>query len=364
MALPILTRQHARRIAVRAQLLDATLPAGLLATVEHLTFLQLDPTSVVAPNADLVAWSRLGGVYRPEDLRRAVEVDRTLFEHRAQPTAKEPVIVMLRPMSQLRLYLAEMHALGNGPGRINDWIDANHGLKQDVLSLLRSSGPLSSREIPDTAQVPWESTGWTHSRNVTQMLEFLASRGVVAVSGRAGKQRLWDMPERVYPSEIDVVPLAEASSERNRRWLRALGVARQKLVGDTGLEVEIEGTKGTWRLDPDATADGFQGRTALLSPFDRLIHDRSRALELFDFEFTLELYKPKAQRRWGYFVLPILHHERLVGKVDAAADPKSGCLNVHAIHHDVAFSKTMSTAVDQELAGLAAWLGLDGVRMP
>jgi uncharacterized protein YcaQ len=361
---PILTREQARKIAVRAQLLDARRPADLLSTVEHLTFLQLDPTAVVAQNADLVAWSRLGGAHRPDDLRRALEVDRTLFEHRAQPTEKEPVIVMLRPMSQLGLYLAEMQALGTRPGQINEWISANQGFKNDVLSLLRTSGPRSSRDIPDTAQVPWESTGWTHARNVTQMLDFLASRGVVAVSGRVGKQRLWDLPERVYPTDIEIVPLAQARAERNRRWLRALGVAREKLVGDTGTEVEIEGTKGTWRLDPDATADGFVGRTALLSPFDRLVHDRVRALELFDFDFTLELYKPKDQRRWGYFVLPVLHHERLVGKIDAAANAATGRLQVNAIHHDVTFTKAMSSAVDGELAALAAWLGLDGVRMP
>ena len=112
--------------------------------------------------------------------------------------------------------------------------------------------------------------------------------------------------------------------------MRSLGVARPQVVGDAGTPVEIEGTTGEWRVDPEATADGFEGRTALLSPFDRLIHDRVRALELFDFEYTLEMYKPKDKRRWGYFALPVLHNDRLIGKVDATADRKSSRLLVHA----------------------------------
>jgi uncharacterized protein len=116
-----------------------------------------------------------------------------------------------------------------------------------------------------------------------------------------------------------VVPADEARAARDQRRLRSLGVARPQIVGDAGTPAEIEGTPGLWRVDPEASADGFEGRTALLSPFERLIHDRVRARELFDFEFTLEMYKPKAKRRWGYFALPVLHDDRLVGKVDATA---------------------------------------------
>jgi hypothetical protein len=106
----------------------------------------------------------------------------------------------------------------------------------------------------------------------------------------------------------------------------------------------------------------FEGRTALLSPFDRLVHDRARALELFDFEYTLEMYKPAAERRWGYYALPILHDDRLVGKVDAAADRKVSVLRVHAIHEDVRFTRAMTRAVQAELEDLASWLGLAAVE--
>ena len=139
------------------------------------------------------------------------------------------------------------------------------------------------------------------------------------MAGRQGRARLWDLAERVFPP-VSAVPAEEARRIRDERWLRALGIARPKFVGEAGTPVTVEGTKGVWRLDPEASAEGFEGRTAILSPFDRLSHDRARALDLFDFEYTLEMYKPKENRRWGYFALPVLHEDALVGKVDASAD--------------------------------------------
>jgi uncharacterized protein YcaQ len=123
----------------------------------------------------------------------------------------------------------------------------------------------------------------------------------------------------------------------------------------------VEGTTGEWRVDPRALDKEFEGRTALLSPFDRLVYDRVRAQELFDFEYTLEMYKPAAKRRWGYFALPILHLDRLVGKLDAAADRKASVLRINAIHEDVKFTRAMAKAVQAELDELAAWLGLDTI---
>jgi uncharacterized protein YcaQ len=353
---------EARRIAVRAQLLDADRAADLLTVVDRLTFLQLDPTAAIAPSADLIAWTRLGSAYEPAHLQRALEQDRSLFEHRSQDPDTEPPLAMVRPMTNLGLHLAEMAAWSAGWPRGAKWIDANDAFRQRVLDLLASSGPLASRDIPDTAKVPWQSTGWTHDRNVTQLLEFLLARGEVAVSGRRGRQRLWDLAERVYPADIPSVPAEEARRIRDERRLRSLGVARPRIVGDAGIPAEIDGTSGAWRVDPEATAEGFKGRTALLSPFDRLTHDRVRAVELFDFEYTLEMYKPAARRRWGYFALPVLHHDRLVGKVDATVDRKASQLQVHAFHQDVRFTRAMTAAVHAELDALADWLDLDDVR--
>ena len=354
-----LTVTEARRIAVRAQLLDADRPGDLLSMLERLTMVQLDPTAAVAPSADLVAWTRLGRAYDPIQLQQGLERDRTLFEHRGQPNVTEPVIVMVRPMADLGLHLADMLEWSAGWKRQREWLEANDGFRRRVLDLLSSSGPLASRDIPDSAEVPWESTGWTHDRNVTQMLEFLASRGEVAVAGRRGRQRVWDVASRVYPPGVPVIEAAEARRIRDERWLRSLGVARPQAVGDAGIPVEIEGTPGLWRVDPEATAGGFEGRTALLSPFDRLVHDRVRALELFGFEYTLEMYKPKPKRRWGYFALPVLHHDQLVGKVDVTADRKTSRLDVHAIHRDIPFTRVITAAVKAELQALATWLGLD-----
>jgi uncharacterized protein len=130
-------------------------------------------------------------------------------------------------------------------------------------------------------------------------------------------------------------------------------------VGETGEPAVVEGVKGTWRVDPAQLGQPFSGRAALLSPFDRLIHGRKRSVELFEFDYQLEMYKPAAKRRWGYFALPILYGDRLVGKLDARADRQGGVLTVHAIHQDLPFSKGVTAAVGHEIKGLARWLGLE-----
>jgi uncharacterized protein len=357
-----LSKADARRIAIRAQLLDASRPTDLVDLVTHLTFLQIDPTAAIAPAADLVAWSRLGSAYAPEQLKQALEQDRSLFEHDA----------LVRPMRDVGLILA---AAADFPSydRSRVWLRDNESFRRDILDRLADSGPLTSRDVPDTCVVPWASTGWTNNRNVTQMLEFLMMRGEVAIAGRDGRERLWDLAERVYPRVVHVPAVDEAVLLRNERRLRALGIARAKApkmpiepidVGEAGVPATVEGAKGEWRVDPEALDGDFDGRTALLSPFDRLTYDRARAKELFDFDYVLEMYKPKEKRRWGYFALPVLHEDRLVGKVDATADRKRSLLDVHAVHEDVKFTRTITKAVNAELEALASWLGLDDVRLP
>ncbi len=354
-----LTKEKARRIAVRAQLLDAPRPTELLTVVQHLTLLQIDPTAAIAPSADLVLWSRLGSAYQPAYLKQALEEDRTLFEHDA----------LVRPMSDVGLHLAVLSPYGTS-GTASAWVRENDRFRRDILEQLRKSGPLSSRDIRDTCVVPWKSTGWTNDRNVTQMLELLMIRGEVAIAGRVGRERLWDLAESVYPADVVVPSVEEATRVKNERRLASLGIARQKStkmplepvdVGEAGEPAVVAGVKGEWRVDPAALGEDFEGRTALLSPLDRLVYDRARAQELFDFEYTLEMYKPAAKRRWGYFALPVLHHDRLVGKVDATADRKASVLRVNAIHEDAKFTRTMSKAVQSELEDMASWLGLDAV---
>ncbi len=357
-----LSRVDARRIAVRAQLLDSRRPTGLFDVVRALTLLQIDPTAAIAPSADLVLWSRLGSSYAPTELMDALE-ERTLIELRA----------MVRPAEDLALYSAEM-AEWPGRGDVSSWrkaqaawVKANDACRLDILDRLDSSGPLPSRDLPDTCAKPWKSSGWNDDRNVTMLLEMMVLRGEVAIAGRQGRQRLWDLAERVYPDD-EVVHADDALRIRNERRLQALGIARVRGpecpvepldVGEVGEPATVEGVKGTWRVDPARIGQPFTGRAALLSPFDRLIHDRTRMLELFEFDYQLEMFKPVAKRRWGYFALPILYGDQLVGKLDATADREAGSLRVHAIHHDLPFTKKMTTAVQSEIKDLAHWLELD-----
>ncbi|GAA1958331.1 DNA glycosylase AlkZ-like family protein [Microbacterium deminutum] len=352
-----LDRDEARRIAVRAQLVSADRPADIVETVDGLTVVNIDPTAAVAPSAELILWSRLGWPFQPADLARAAEVDRTVFEWTG----------FYRPMSDLALYRPTMRGAPHY-ARTREWLAANDRFHRDVLARLRADGPVRSSEIPDTSQVSWPSSGWTNDRNVTQLLEILAGCGEVAVAGREGKERRWDLAERVYPAEVEELTLDEARTRRNERRLASLGIARAKAagqpvepldVGHAGEEAVVDGVAGTWRVDPAAVGAPFEGRTALLSPFDRLVFDRRRAEDLFGFEYILEMYKPAAQRRWGYFALPILYEDRLVGKLDAAADRKAGVFRVAAIHEDAPFTEEMADAVHLEIRELADWLGLD-----
>jgi uncharacterized protein len=361
-----LSRRDARCIAVRAQLLDAKRPTELLDLVRHLTLLQADQTAAVAPSADLVAWSRLGSSYSPADLAAALR-DRTLIELGG----------LIRPAEDLALYTAEM-AEWPGSGPLPDWrdgtlrwVEANDGCRLDILDKLGSDGPQRMRDLPDTCELPWQSTGWTKNRNVSVLLSFMVRRGEVAMAGWRGRDRLWDLAERVYPDD-PMVPVEKALRIRAERRLRALGIARARGpesavessdMGEVGEPAVVEGVRGGWRVDPAQLGEPFSDRAALLSPLDRLVYDRRRMTELFEFDYQLEMYKPAAKRRWGYWALPILYGDRLVGKLDAAADRTYGVLRVHAIHEDVPFSRATAAAVHREIRALADWLGLD-LRLP
>lgn len=211
-----LDRDEARQLAVRAQLLEAVRPTDLVDLVDHLTLLQVDPTAAIAPNADLVAWSRLGATYQPADLTRALQQDQSLFELRA----------FIRPMTAVALHVPEETHYTADAG-VRAWVEANERFRRELLARLRDAGPLLSRDLPDTSQVPWGSTGWTNNRNVTQMLELLSARGDVAIAGRVGRQRLWDVADRVYPA-FQPLPADEARRRREQRRLRSLGIARAK----------------------------------------------------------------------------------------------------------------------------------------
>ena len=362
-----LSRTDARRLAVRAQLLTAERPADLHDTVRRLSLLQLNPTAAVAPSADLVLWSRLGSSYDPVELADALD-EQTILEYRGT----------LRVPQDLALYRAEM---AEYPGTGDDvpawrvgnraWVAVNNACRLEILALLRSDGPLPAGELPDTCVEPWRSSGWNNGRNVPIMLDLLAQMGEVAPAGGTGKDRLWDLAERVYPDEPPV-PVEQARLLRDQRRLGALGIARSRGpacpvepldVRDAGVPAVVDGVRGQWRVDPTLLdAPAFRGRAALLSPFDRLLHDRKRMAEIFEFDYILEMFKPVAARKWGYYALPVLYGDRLVGKLDATADHRAGVLRVHALHEDTPLSATARTAIQREIEDLARWLELDLVR--
>jgi uncharacterized protein YcaQ len=355
-----LSRAAARAIAVRAAQLGDERPPDLLTMVARLAALRIEQTAVVAPAADHISWSRLGQGYVPGLLDRAI-ADGRLFEYDW----------MLRPIEDLPIYLPLMRAPSPYP-KVREWLEINEPFRRGVLARLADLGPLTSADIADESIVPWPSSGWTNNRNVPKMLDLMHVHGELAVVGREGRYRLFDRAEVVFP-DVEAVAADEARRVRNERRLAALGVIREKAAGSPieqfdmrglGEAATIEGLPGVWRVDPAAFAGTAPtGRTVILSPFDRLVFERDRLTALFGFEYALEMYKPAAKRRWGYFALPILHGDRLIGKVDATAEHAEGVLRVDALHEDEPFTSAIRDAVDGALDELADRLGLETMRV-
>ena len=190
-----------------------------------------------------------------------------------------------------------------------------------------------SREIEGHAPLTWTAHGWYGSLGVAVMLEVLHGRGLVAVAGRRNGQRLWDLAEKWYPP-------AEKVSLRDADRFFA-----EKRARGQGVELTPRG----WVAHPDATDGPVPDRATLLSPFDRLVHNRDRAEALFDFHYRLEMYVPKAKREYGYYVLPILVGDRIVGRIEPRFDRKTGQLEVLGAWGD-------TSRADEALANLGAWL--------
>jgi uncharacterized protein YcaQ len=347
-----LSLDQARRIAIQAQLLDGT-ATDVRSTVKRLGYLQLDPTNRVARSHLLVLWSRLGK-YDPLELDRLLWQERALIEWRA----------FIYPAEHLPAIRSLMRRFASGDSRwqtqVGKWLHDNDSFRRYVLQELDRRGPRRSRDLEDRSVRSWPSSGWTGNRNVSQMLEFLWARGEIAVVGRMGSQRVWDLAERWYP-ETDVLSEEEADRFLAARTLRFLGVARQ----GPGVPVTIEGIKGTWVADPaylETPDASVPDRTTVLSPFDRLIHDRERTEALFDFRYRLEIYVPKAQREYGYYVLPVLHGDRLVGRIDPELDRKRGILRIQAVHAQPGAPESAGEQLARTLRGLAGWLGANDVQ--
>jgi uncharacterized protein len=320
----------ARRIAVRAQLLDGS-ARTVLHTVRHLGFLQLDPIATVATPQHLVLWSRLGA-FDTSELDRLLWVERTLFEWSAfiWPIEDLPLVRSLMRRQSGDRYARQRWACA--------WLRENASFRRYVLRELERRGPLLSRELEDRSAGDRETHRWYGGRRVNWMLDLLHARGVVAIVGRRNGQRLWDLAERWYP-ETETVSSREADRILAEKRFRALGVRLER---------------GEWRAHPEVADGAVPDRVTLLSPFDRLIHDRDRAEALFGFRYRLEMYVPPAKREYGYYVLPILVGDRLVGRAEPRFDPKTRTLEILGAWGD-------TSRLDEALASLAGFLGADRV---
>jgi uncharacterized protein YcaQ len=348
-----LSLDEARRIAVRAQLLDADRPAHPVEVAEQLGAIKIDPTAVLAPCEHTMLWTRIGDPYEPGQLTKAVERDRLLFE----------LDGAFRPMAVLPHLLVELRRWTERD-RVRDWLAANARFRTDVLARLRAEGPLLASAIPDTAAVARSNDGgWYSDNQVPRMLEVLSLKGEVAVSARRGRNRVWDLAERVYP-DLPASSPEEAREVMSERRLRAAGIAKHSgwtPVHEAGEPVLVEGLKGTWRVDPEALAaldDDPGGRVAFLNPYDGMLADRRRLEDLFGFHYVLEQFKPKPQRRYGLFAHPILIGDRFAGMLEATADRKEGLLHVQAVHEFEPLDEDEREMVRAEVDELARWLGV------
>ncbi|HYN64363.1 MAG TPA: crosslink repair DNA glycosylase YcaQ family protein [Candidatus Limnocylindrales bacterium] len=376
-----LSLQEARRLAIMGTSLGGPRPASLIEVVERLGKVQVDPTAVVERAERLTLWSRFGAYDRDKLRRMLEEPPRRLFEYRAH----------LVPVDDLPLHRPAMRRFPRpeyGRGRyIGEWLRDNAAFRAYILEELRTRGPLLSRDLDDRAEVPWRTGGWNDGKNLGRMLEILWQAGEIAISRRQGSQRVWDLLERVLPSDDAQLPDEVVAIDLVERQLRSRGfeppgwataldyrlpardLAEESVRADgVAVPLAIDSLPGEWLAHADLLrgldAGDWQPRTTLLGPFDPLVSDRERAEWLFAFRFRLEIYVPAAKRQYGYYVLPILHGDRLVGRIDPAMDRKAGVLKVNSVYAEPDAPADAWPAIETAIDELAEWLGATAVLLP
>lgn len=392
-----LTLIEARRLAVAAQCLAGPrLPAtkeGILAVLRQLNCLQIDPIRAVERTQRLVLWSRLG----PFDvsLLDTLQEERHIIEAWAHCAS----FILTEDYPLFHPWIRRAYTgSSEWARRVRTWMEANTALREHIVEQLRAHGPLPSKAFEDRAVVPWHSKGWTGGRNVSRMLDFLDSSGVVMSVGRRGNQKLWHLRDEWLPEWADRVPVSQAEAVRAacQRSLKALGVATQKQINNHFIrntypnlgarlaelmadgrvlpaQIHEEGKlwPGDWYIHRHSLpllesirAGGWQPRTVFLSPFDNLICDRGRTELLFDFHYRIEIYVPKTKRHYGYYVLPLLHGDRFIGRMDSRLDRKAGVYHIHALYPEVeGVSVQSGAALAQSLLGLARFIGARSIEL-
>lgn len=369
-----LSRTDARRLAVLGQMLSAPRPRTIVDVVTGLGEVQMDPVSAIARTEHLVLWSRLGKRFKVADLERMLWQERSLFEYWAHIVATTDFGVHRDAMKRYLAGDATRYRY------TRDWLAANAAFRRYVLRELRARGPLRTRDLEDRTAEGWRTGGWNDEGRFTGMLlEVLWGRGEVMVAGRDGGQRLWDLAERVVPVHEPKLRSTEIARRVVERQVHAGGVVQPRSIGlawhrkpegwdralaklereGVAVPVSVEGLPGTWYTHADLLArlQRFRPRTVLLSPFDDLISDRIRTERLFDFSYRIEIYVPKAKRRYGYYVLPILHGERLIGRLDPRFDRATGTLHIQGVWAEAGAPADAGSTIAATIADLATWRG-------
>ncbi len=383
-----ITPTIARRLAIAAQRLSGPLPAdpnaAMLDLLRQIRCLQLDPIRVVERTQYLVLWSRLGN-YDREMLHQLAYTDGHLFEYWAHCAS-----LVLTEDYPLHHHMMRGHPRGTSlwSQRMAQWVVENEGFRQSILTALAERGPLRTQDFENSVNVPWSAGGWNSGRSVGYMLDHLWLSGQVMVRKRKGLERWWDLAERVLPSRAlqPVWTKEQVTYDAVQKSLKALGVGRGRDIqrhfiehrypefakvlpqlrqAQAVLPVTIEGWPGEWFIHAETLplleriqAGEWQPRTTLLSPFDNLIRDRDRTELMWDFYYRIEIYVPAAKRQYGYYVLPILHGDQLIGRIDPKMDWKTGVLTINAIYLQATTGLDEATgqAVAQAIKELAIFL--------
>jgi len=373
---------QARRVALAAQgfsFPDRTRKVtwGHMAPmIRRLNLLQIDSVNVVTRSHYLPLYSRLGA-YAQETLdeRAFGRKKRALFECWAHEASLLPL--ELHPLMRWRAARARA---GDGVYKSMDQFGREQrAYLKEVLDFVTRNGPTVASEVPGGGKAEGGWWGWSKGKLA---LETLFDQGLVTTATRDGFERLYDIPERVIPADVLALP-TPSEPDAIRRLLdlsaQAHGVGTEidlrdyfrlpipdtkralaELVEDGVLiPVSVEGWKQQAYLHRDARIPRKAGGTALLSPFDPMVWERARAERLFSFHYRIEIYTPAPQRKFGYYVLPFLHHDRIAGRVCLKADRQAQVLRANASHHEAhADPAETAESLAGELRLMAGWLGL------
>ncbi|MDR8385236.1 winged helix-turn-helix domain-containing protein [Pseudomonas sp. JL2] len=382
------TLKQARRLALAAQGFDgrptsaSVQPARLNRLIERLGVLQIDSVNALVRSHYLPLFSRLGH-YPPDLLDQAAWSQgrrRTLFEYWGHEAS-------LLPLAMYPLMRWRMERASRGEGiyrQLAQFGQERQDVIRRVLASVREQGAVGAGSLSTRQEKAGPWWDWSAEKHA---LEWLFAAGEVTVAGRRGFERLYDLPERVFPSSVLQQPLPDEPQAQRALLLhatQALGVGTEKDLRDyfrldpadsrgrlAELEeagelvrCQVQGWKQPAWCRPTAKIPRKVAASALLSPFDSLVWERSRTERLFDFRYRLEIYTPAHKRVYGYYVLPFLHNERIAARVDLRAERALGRLAVHAVHEEApGLDEEGMQALAVNLRRLADWLGLARVQL-